>query len=98
MAGFAGLFGTAFLMRLFKGFGQADGAYDSNSLVGRDATVVQGAPAQGYGTITIFWNGMDMQIAALASVPLEKGDRVFVSEVVSSSAVRVEKLHELPLS
>ncbi|MGA4668220.1 NfeD family protein [Propionibacteriaceae bacterium Y1923] len=69
---------------------------NTRSLVGREATVLTAIPEDGYGEIRLSVNGHRTKYSAKAKVAVEAGSSVWISDVLSATAVEVTPTHELP--
>lgn len=76
-----------------KGEGSAP---STSSLVGREAQVISAVPAGGYGEIRLS-TGEPLKLNARCDQPLAAGERVWVSEVLSATSVRVHGIDALPV-
>lgn len=65
------------------------------SLVGLGGTVISDIPVAGYGEVRLFAGGQPMKINARADHPLAAGTRVWVSDVLSATAVQVQAIDAL---
>lgn len=61
----------------------------SDSMIGTDAVVITAIPAGGYGEIRIRLAGQWQKVSAKSELPLSAGARVWVSAVLSPTAVEV---------
>lgn len=64
-------------------------APNTNSLIGSEGTVISAIPSNGFGEIRVHAQGHPLKFNARSEVALEQGARVWVSAVVSSTAVEV---------
>jgi membrane protein implicated in regulation of membrane protease activity len=85
-----GVFGwfASWLTRLLRGSGSDDTPSTEDTL-GRDATVITGIPADGFGTVRVQLGGHVLRLNARAERPLEAGTDVHVTGVLSPTAVTV---------
>lgn len=90
------LFGwlVSWLTRKLKDGEQA--ALQTSSLVGLSGTVISDIPAGGYGEVRLFAGGQPMKINARCDDPIASGTRVWVSDVLSATAVQVRPVDALP--
>lgn len=75
---------------------EAAASFHSDSLVGSTAKVITAIPADGYGEVRIQGSGGSRKRAARASAPIPSGTEVWVSGILSPTAVEVTATHELP--
>lgn len=76
------------LTRLIRGGGSDDTPSIGDTL-GRDGRVVSDIPAEGFGVVQILVGGHSLRLNARAEQPLEPGTRVYVTSVLSPTAVTV---------
>ncbi len=88
VAGLAAAWFASWLTRLIRG-GGSDAAVSTADTLGREAQVVTGIPAQGYGVVRVRVGGHALQLNARAELPIEPGTEVFVTGVLSPTAVAV---------
>ncbi len=86
---------TLLLVRLALG-GPPDRVATSTDLLGVFGTVVSGIPAGGYGQVALPVGGTRVQLSARSEEPLDAGTSVYVSEVLSATAVVVTRAGLLP--
>ncbi len=79
---------AAWLTRLVRG-GGSDATPAPDDAVGRDATVVTGIPADGFGIVRVGIGGHTVRYNARADRPIEVGTPVQVTGVLSPTAVTV---------
>lgn len=79
---------AAWLTRLLKG-GGSDAAPHINDTIGRDATVLTGIPANGFGVVRVRVGGHTLQLNARAEAALPVGTEAYVTGVLSPTAVAV---------
>lgn len=79
---------AAWLTRLLKGSG-GDGTVQLDDTIGRDATVLTGIPAKGFGVVRVSIGGHTLQLNARAELELPAGTEAYVTEVLSPTAVVV---------
>lgn len=68
---------------------------NTRSLVGREARVVTAVPADGYGQVSLSVNGHRTMYSARAAAAVEAGTSVWISNVLSATAVEVQPTHPL---
>jgi len=68
----------------------------TDSLVGSEASVITAIPANGYGQIRLSHNGHLVTISARCDTAIEAGSRVWISEVLTPTAVGVHPIDALP--
>lgn len=73
----------------FLKHGERSDAFSINSVVGSDAIVVTDIPAEGYGEIRLSVRGHVTKLAARSPYPIPSGTTVWVSGVLSPTAVEV---------
>lgn len=83
---------AGWLTRLVRG-GGSDATVTTGDTVGRDARVVTGIPAGGFGVVRVQVGGHSLQLNARADAPVEPGAEVYVTEVLSPTAVAVAPVH-----
>lgn len=92
----AGVGVSAFLLvRLALG-GAPDRVGSSADLIGVFGTVVSGVPAGGFGQVALPVGGSRVQLSARSEEPLDAGTPVYVTEVLSGTAVVVSRAGLLP--
>lgn len=69
---------------------------NTRSLVGREATVLTAIPEDGYGEVRLSVNGHRTKFSARSEIAIEAGTSVWISDVLSATAVQVTPTHELP--
>ena len=79
---------AGWLTRLVRG-GGSDATVTTGDTVGRDAKVVTGIPAGGFGVVRVQVGGHSLQLNARADAPVEPGTEVYVTAVLSPTAVAV---------
>ncbi len=72
-----------------------DGGRRGSDLVGLEATVLTPIAAGGYGEVALRVSGQVIKLGARADRPMPANARVWVIEVLSPTAVRVEPVDEL---
>jgi membrane protein implicated in regulation of membrane protease activity len=65
----------------------------TGSLVGRQATVINPIPADGYGEIRIVAAGHLTKLNARSASPIDAGESVFITAVLSATSVTVDRLN-----
>lgn len=88
---------TFLLVRLALGQ-EPERAPSSNDLIGVFGTVVGAVPAGGYGQVALTVRGSRLQVSARSEEPLAAGRSVYVTEVLSATAVVVSGAGLLPSS
>lgn len=89
--------GVAVLLLVRLALGSApERAGSSADLVGLFGTVVGPVPAGGYGAVAVTVGGSRQQLSARAEEPLPAGTAVYVTEVLSPTAVVVSRGGLLP--
>lgn len=92
----AGLaFGATWLTRMLRNQSNSH-TVSTNSIVGSSAQVITAIPDGGYGQIRLSHNGHLLTFSARSAVPLPPGTRVWVSEVISATAVTVQTIDFTP--
>ena len=86
---------TLVVVRLALG-GPAEPARTSADLLGVFGTVVSAVPSGGYGQVALPVGGSRVQLSARADEPLDAGTSVYVTEVLSPTAVVVTRAGLLP--
>ncbi|MCW2794013.1 MAG: hypothetical protein JWO76_3111 [Nocardioides sp.] len=79
---------ASWLTRLLRG-GGSDDTPSTDDTLGRDATVVTGIPADGFGVVRVQLGGHVLRLNARADRPIEAGTDVHVTGVLSPTAVTV---------
>lgn len=79
---------AAWLTRLMRDAG-SDEPPSTEDTVGRDATVLTGIPADGYGVVRVQIGGHTLRLNARAERPVDVGTAVHVTAVLSPTAVDV---------
>lgn len=75
--------------RLVKG-GGSDDTLTIEDAIGRDGKVVTAIPNEGFGVVNVLVGGHTIRLNARSDVPLEPGDQVYVTGVLSPTAVTVD--------
>lgn len=94
IAGIAAFWGAAALTRWLKR-GENDAVIRSASLVGASARVITDIPEGSYGEVLITLGGRTLKRSARAEIAVASGTEVWVSGIVSPTAVQVTPSHEL---
>ncbi|HVM27726.1 MAG TPA: NfeD family protein, partial [Mycobacteriales bacterium] len=81
---------TLLLVRVALG-GPPDRVASSAEMIGLFGTVVSAVPAGGYGQVALVRGGSRIQVSARADEPLDAGTPVYVTEVLSATAVVVSR-------
>lgn len=89
-AGFAWF--ASWLTRLVRG-GGSDATVTTEDAVGRDAKVVTSIPEGGFGVVRVVVGGHSLQLNARADRAVEPGTEVYVTGVLSPTAVAVAPVH-----
>ncbi|GAA1396330.1 hypothetical protein [Luteococcus peritonei] len=71
------------------------GVPSTSSLRGAQGVVISAVPAAGYGEVRIHAGGHPLKINARCEQPLGEGTRVWVSDVLSATAVEVRPVEAL---
>lgn len=79
---------TVWLTRSLKN-SRTDATVNTNSLVGHEARVLTAIPATGHGEVTVRVGGHLVKYSARSATPLDAGTRVWVSNVLSATALEV---------
>lgn len=69
--------------------GEEGATFRSDSMIGHSARVITAIPEGGYGEISISVGGHVRKIAAKSALPVAYGDEVWVSAILSPTAVEV---------
>ncbi|WP_161606202.1 NfeD family protein [Microlunatus speluncae] len=65
----------------------------TGALVGRQATVINPIPVDGYGEIRIIAAGQPTKLNARSSSPIDAGESVYITAVLSATSVTVDRLN-----
>lgn len=95
LAGLLASWGATSLTRWLKR-GESNSTFRSDSMVGASARVITDIPADGYGEVRILGSGQSRKRAARSTGAIEAGTEVWVSAIVSPTAVEVTPSHGLP--
>lgn len=95
VAGVFAAWGATALTRWLKR-SEEHSTFKSHSMVGATARVITDIPAGGFGEVRILGSGQSRKRAARSDVPIQAGTEVWVSAIVSPTAVEVTPSHELP--
>jgi membrane-bound ClpP family serine protease len=87
-----GWFAT-WLTRVVRG-GGSDATVSTGDAVGRDAKVLTGIPDGGFGVVRVQVGGHTLQLNARAERAIEVGTEVYVTAVLSPTAVAVALVHD----
>jgi membrane-bound ClpP family serine protease len=79
---------AAWLTRVVRS-GETDGTPRTDDVIGHAATVVSSIPADGFGIVTVRIGGHVVRYNARAEAPIEPGEEVHVTGVLSPTAVTV---------
>lgn len=77
---------------------EAHSTFRSTSMVGSTARVITDIPAGGFGEVRVLGSGQSRKRAARSDVPILAGTEVWISAIVSPTAVEVTPSHALPES
>ncbi|MDF1488845.1 NfeD family protein [Tessaracoccus caeni] len=69
-------------------------SFKTSSMIGHPGIVITAIPEEGYGEIRVSVGGHVRKLTAKAPGPLMAGTEVWVSEVISPTAVAVQPAHE----
>lgn len=97
LAGVLAASGATALTRWLKR-SESTSTFKSHSMVGSTARVITDIPAGGFGEVRILGTGQSRKRAARSAVPVQAGTEVWVSAIVSPTAVEVTPTHALPES
>ena len=75
---------------------EATSTFKSHTMVGSTARVITDIPAGGFGEVRIFGSGQSRKRAARSATPILAGTEVWISGIVSPTAVEVTPTHALP--
>ncbi|GAB3703097.1 NfeD family protein [Mariniluteicoccus flavus] len=84
---------TIWLTRHLKN-SRTDATITADSLVGHEGRVLTAIPADGFGQVTLRLAGQRLTYSARAATALDSGTRVWVSQVLSPTAVEVAPTEE----
>lgn len=70
--------------------GESDAVHRTQSLVGASGVVISAIPEQGYGEVRVYSAGQPLKINARSDRALAGGTRIWVSDVLSATAVQVQ--------
>jgi hypothetical protein len=73
--------------------GGDDSTVRTGSLVGRQAMVINPIPVDGYGEIRIVAAGQITKLNARSSSPIDAGESVYITAVLSATSVTVDRLN-----
>jgi membrane protein implicated in regulation of membrane protease activity len=88
---------TLLVVRLALG-GPPGRVASSSDLIGLFGTIVSAVPAGGFGAVVLTVRGSRQQVSARCEQPLPAGTPVYVTEVLSATAVVVSRAGLLPSS
>lgn len=97
VAGILAAWGATAFTRWLKR-SESSSSFRSHTMVGATARVITDIPAGGYGEVRIQGSGQSRKRAARSALPIQAGTEVWVSGIVSPTAVEVTPTHELPES
>lgn len=92
LAGALAAWGAAALTRWLRR-GEHQGAFHSSSMVGSAGRVITAIPEGGYGEVLVFVGGSSKKRSARANEAIPAGTEVWVSDIVSPTAVEVTRAH-----
>jgi len=95
LAGGVAFWGATAFTRWLKR-SEAAASFHSDKLIGSTAKVITDIPAGGYGEVRIYGSGGSRKRAARAGTAIASGTEVWVSGILSPTAVEVTATHELP--
>lgn len=75
---------------------ESSASFNSDRLIGSTARVITDIPAGGYGEVRVYGSGGSRKRTARALTAIPAGTEVWVSGIVSPTAVEVTATHELP--
>lgn len=75
---------------------ESSASFKSDRLIGSNAKVITDIPAGGYGEVRVYGSGGSRKRSARALTAIPSGTEVWVSGIVSPTAVEVTATHELP--
>ncbi|MCC2593154.1 hypothetical protein LKO27_06980 [Tessaracoccus sp. OS52] len=87
--------GAASLTRWLKR-SESAATFRSDRLIGSPGKVITDIPEGGYGEVRIFGQGASRKRAARSEVAIPAGTEVWVSAILSPTAVEVTASHQLP--
>lgn len=93
--GFLAAWGAVKLTRALKS-GEDSATFRSDSLIGQPARVITAIPQSGFGEITLTASGHVRKFTARADGEVAAGDEVWVSAIVSPTAVEVTRVTHTP--
>lgn len=70
-------------------------AAETKSLIGLSGQVISAIPDAGYGEVRVLAAGQPLKLNARSDRPLEQGTKVWVSDVLSATAVQVSPVDPL---
>ena len=94
LAGGTAAWGATALTRWLKR-GENAATFRSDSLVGANARVITAIPEDGYGEVRVFVGGTSRKRAARGQMAIPSGTEVWVSNILSPTAVEVMLTAEL---
>lgn len=95
VAGVLAAWGAASFTRWLKR-SETQSTFRSTSMVGSTARVITDIPAGGFGEVRVLGSGQSRKRAARSDVPIPAGTEVWVSAIVSPTAVEVTPSRALP--
>lgn len=87
--------GAIKLTRALKS-GESSATFRSETMVGQPAKVITAIPEGGFGEITLNSAGHVRKFSARATAPISAGDEVWISAIVSPTAVEVTPISRTP--
>ncbi len=97
VAGFLAAWGATSLTRWLKR-SESSSTFRSRSMIGTSARVITDIPAGGFGEVRLLGSGQSRKRTARSTVPIKAGTEVWVSAIVSPTAVEVTPSRALPES
>lgn len=95
VAGILASWGAASFTRWLKR-SEAHSTFKSRSMVGSTARVITDIPAGGFGEVRVLGSGQSRKRAARSDLPISAGTEVWISAIVSPTAVEVTPSRALP--
>lgn len=77
---------------------ETQSTFRSTSMVGSTARVITDIPAGGFGEVRVLGSGQSRKRAARSDIPIPSGTEVWISAIVSPTAVEVTPSRALPES
>ena len=95
VAGILAAWGATALTRWLKR-SESHANFRSDALIGANARVITAIPAGGFGEVRVLGAGQSRKRAARSDIPVPAGTEVWISGIVSPTAVEVTPARELP--